>query len=195
MFDNKLNVRCCVASLEQPRIGIPTSLVELPLLVIMVSNVAAGFLPIRTYLIEISQVDINATRPYVLHWLQTNLQPDRIDTQPSEITFLRGSPNSPPIASYANPRPPAGTGPHRYTLFVFRQPENFTIPPDYASFGNSSRASFNFPDFIAQTGLNMPVAANYFFSENTTVSSQNGTSNCQFFHPSKSQLGPEEESD
>lgn len=35
---------------------------------------------------------------------------------------------TPAIQEYAGPAPPQGSGPHRYVIMAFAQPENFTAP-------------------------------------------------------------------
>jgi len=70
------------------------------------------------------------------------------------------------VAPYLPPGPLPGTGPHRYVLLVFKQPDNEQIVyPEYPDL--SSRLHFNLTDFIAEYGLSSnPEAGNYFLVEN-----------------------------
>lgn len=97
------------------------------------------------------------------------------------MTSLTSLNNSPALTAYRGPRPPAGDGPHRYTLLLFDQPANFTIPSEFAAFvgPEAQRPFFNFTRFVAETGLEKPVAGNYFFAENSTTvnNTASGSSN------------------
>ena len=79
------------------------------------------------------------------------------------------------IAQYFPPGPPAGQT-HTYALFLYDEPPNFTIPADYVPiFKNltasvENRVGFNLTEFVEQTRLGDPVAADWFLVSNTTAS-------------------------
>lgn len=83
-------------------------------------------------------------------------------------------------AEYVAPEP-QGSSPHNYTLLLFKQPNNFTIPSRYDSWlplnmsDVYTRLNFPLQSFLNQTGLDKPLAANWFregaSAEATTTSS------------------------
>ena len=71
------------------------------------------------------------------------------------------------VAGYIEPQPPSGSPPHNYTLFLFEQPKEFKIPPKYDPYLATKKTPLNrinFPlrQFLKETGLKKPVAANWF---------------------------------
>jgi hypothetical protein len=72
------------------------------------------------------------------------------------------------ITEYAGPAPPAGSGPHRYTIVVYSQGENFTPPQDLS--GPTPGVSlFVFPDYVKNTNLGPLVAGIYYQVEEGTA--------------------------
>ena len=69
------------------------------------------------------------------------------------------------ITYYAGPGPIAGTGAHRYSWLLFQQPESFT-PPSNLSTSGVGPSHWDFPAYVAETGLGAPVAAQFFTVEN-----------------------------
>lgn len=71
------------------------------------------------------------------------------------------------VNAYRGPNPPAGSGPHRYVLFVYDQPEGFGI----GSLNVSNIAGWNLTEWAGETGLRPPVAGGFFVAEvaNATV--------------------------
>ncbi|KHJ89384.1 phosphatidylethanolamine-binding protein [Oesophagostomum dentatum] len=59
------------------------------------------------------------------------------------------------IVSYMGPKPPAGSGPHRYFILVYKQPRTISV-------GKTSRARFETHKFISKNELGKPIAGNYF---------------------------------
>lgn len=112
--------------------------------------------------------DINTTNPtYVgLHTAVADLS-------------LHNQSSSQTIAKYIAPMP-NGDSPHNYTLLLFKQPSNFSVPSSFDShfaFNPQNvwnRVNFPLQQFIAQTGLGEPVAANW-FQEGPTTTSANTT--------------------
>lgn len=68
-----------------------------------------------------------------------------------------------PIVPYARPAPPPTSDAHRYILYLFQQPSNFTVPMAYSGYGAMNRTNFNLTNFISAANLGTPAAANYFF--------------------------------
>jgi len=73
------------------------------------------------------------------------------------------------VTAYAGPAPPAGSGPHRYVILVYTQPDSFTPPANLTQAGVPVSV-FNFPDYVKTTNLGPLVAANYFTVEEGTAS-------------------------
>lgn len=117
------------------------------------------------------QIDPNATRPSFLHWLQTNLTANPRSPSENDKTLLTS--NTPATDPYIKPQPPRGTGRHRYILLLFQQPADFAIPAAFANIVHpqqtTDRSAFNLTAFVNAAGLDAPVAANFFFAENSTV--------------------------
>ncbi|KAE9407021.1 PEBP-like protein, partial [Gymnopus androsaceus JB14] len=66
------------------------------------------------------------------------------------------------IAEYISPGPPAGSDPHRYTILLFKQPENFSVAASTLIQPNSSFEGFNISAFASSVGLGNPIAGTYF---------------------------------
>lgn len=118
------------------------------------------------YLLLMVDLDWNKTSPpsVIVHTVVANLTTNINSTSKANI-----------IATYIAPQPKSGT--HNYTLFLFKQPSNFSIPVHYESFMETTdqtlfnRLNLPLESFINQTGLGPPAAANYF-----RVTASNGTS-------------------
>lgn len=74
--------------------------------------------------------------------------------------------NTTASTEYRRPDPTKGED-YRYTLLLFDQPANFTIPTKFDQWIGPhaiKRINFDFPGFVKDTGLQQPVAANFFFA-------------------------------
>jgi phosphatidylethanolamine-binding protein (PEBP) family uncharacterized protein len=76
------------------------------------------------------------------------------------LTFT--PPTSEPIIKYAGPGPASGSGPHRYVVLVFAQPEAYSAPAVPASGGSVTRIRYN--EYTDGLGAS-PIAAVYFTVE------------------------------
>jgi len=72
------------------------------------------------------------------------------------------------ITEYAGPAPPAGSGPHRYTIVVYTQGADFT-PPQNLSGPVPGVQLFNFPEYVQSTKLGPLVAGIYYQVEEGTA--------------------------
>ncbi|KIW95534.1 uncharacterized protein Z519_04119 [Cladophialophora bantiana CBS 173.52] len=123
----------------------------------------------------IFMIDQDATSPdnsdervQYLQWYQPNL------AGASEVLFDFDSDaqnfTSAPAASYVPPTPPAGDKAHRYTLLLYSQPKDFSIPSSFESFFGSSdldaRLGFDMAGFADAAGIGQPVGANWFQVQN-----------------------------
>ena len=110
----------------------------------------------------------NATRETLLHWFQPNLISNMVHVNITSPPNVLVSNNDTSIAGapYIQPGPPAGSGPHRYTLLLFAQPANFAVPSAFASIdppaNTSARIGFNITTFMKDAKLDAPVAGNFF---------------------------------
>jgi hypothetical protein len=106
-----------------------------------------------------SDVPRNGTRVELLHWLVSN-----VTNEQNETTLTMPSTAEAP---YRAPNPPVGDIPHAYTFMLFAQPENFSIPEQFADV-LESRLFFNTSEFVAAAGLGPEsvLAANYIRVQN-----------------------------
>lgn len=114
------------------------------------------------------------TNTTLIHWILPGL------SFPNATTTVLTS-QSAAIAPYFPPGPPAGQT-HTYALFLYDEPPNFTIPADYVPIFKNltasvyNRVGFNLTEFVDQTGLGNPLAADWFLVSNTTASAVGSTS-------------------
>lgn len=111
----------------------------------------------------------NPTSRFLLHWLAPNFRP--AGAAPSALRALPGTVLTNRTAntvSYRRPSPGTTSDAHRYILYAFAQPANFSIPPAFTNFTDANRAGFNLTRFVAQARLGAPLAAQYFFVSNKT---------------------------
>jgi len=73
------------------------------------------------------------------------------------------------ITEYAGPAPPAGSGPHRYTIVIYSQPDSFAAPADLST-ANVGVSTFDFPSYVKDTGLGPIIAGFYYTVEEGTSS-------------------------
>jgi len=74
------------------------------------------------------------------------------------------------VTAYAGPAPPAGTGPHRYVILLYTQPDNFSPPANLSQVG-AGVSVFDFPEYVQTSNLGPLVAGQYFTVEEGTASS------------------------
>ncbi|TAQ90918.1 hypothetical protein B7494_g815 [Chlorociboria aeruginascens] len=95
----------------------------------------------------------------ILHWIQPGFKAGPNDTLTS---------NEPFIANYIGPAPPPGSSPHRYTFFLFEQPEGFDAkkyaPAGGKPLSNWHRMRYDLDSWQKDAKLGEPLAVNYFLS-------------------------------
>ena len=102
----------------------------------------------------------------VLHTIDGNLSAP--STSPSATRPVQLSAAPEPLAPYIGPQPPKGKASHNYTIMIFEQPKNFSVPADFSSFiplnlsDVYTRTNFPVVDFAKAVGLGQPLAATYF---------------------------------
>ncbi|PWN36189.1 PEBP-like protein, partial [Meira miltonrushii] len=103
-------------------------------------------------------------RNIVRHFLANNITLD------TATGGLRNT--SKPIAGWFSPAPPAGSGVHRYTTLVFRQPANFTstLPAYLQNRNETIDTNFDLAQYIKEADLGPIVAANFFLLQNSDTS-------------------------
>ena len=122
-------------------------------------------------------ITVNGTHTTLLHWFEPNLMAtDNIlneDIKTKNATIAVG-------ASYITPTPPAGSGPHEYTMLLFDQPPNFSVPADFNKINppetTQARIDFNLTEFMSQSRLAAPIAANWFQVLNGTAAETSSVS-------------------
>lgn len=103
-----------------------------------------------------------------LHTIQTDLTGSDSQSHVANSSFYELTSTKAPIAPYIQPSASAGPPTHHYTQLLFRQPVNFTIPPEFEYYlpldmkNITNRVAFPLPKFVQAAGLAGPVAGNYF---------------------------------
>lgn len=118
--------------------------------------------PSATYLVV--ALDLDAPFPSfdvlgpILHWIQPGLKVKDNELEATE----------PFVANYIGPAPPPGSSPHRYSFYLYKQPEGFDgkahAPADGAKLGNLSRMRYSLDEWEKRVNLGEILAANYFNS-------------------------------
>ncbi|KAF2702655.1 PEBP-like protein [Pleomassaria siparia CBS 279.74] len=106
-----------------------------------------------------SDVARNNTRVELLHWLVSGVTSTGNN---SKLSFP-----GPGEAPYRQPSPPVGDTPHAYTLVLFPQPDNFSVPAQFTGI-LQTRVPFNMSNFVTAARLSQPIAANYILVQNLT---------------------------
>lgn len=97
----------------------------------------------------------------VLHWLVVNVD---AGNPKAPLNLKRAA----VLMKYRGPKPPLGSGPHRYVLLAFQQKE--PIPsPTTLMVPFEKRTNYNMTKFMVEHSLSKPVAANYFLTEDSYV--------------------------
>ncbi|KAF7192150.1 Protein D1 [Pseudocercospora fuligena] len=119
--------------------------------------------PDQTYLVVALDLDapfvnIPVLGP-ILHWIQPGLKA-------SADSIL--SKSEPFVADYIGPAPPPPSGPHRYSFFLYEQPEDFDgkkyAPPSGAKLPAIKRMRYDLDAFQKEAGLGKIVGCTYFKS-------------------------------
>ncbi|KAJ7132678.1 PEBP-like protein [Mycena filopes] len=90
------------------------------------------------------------------HWVITGLQPAEDFTSPAVQTTKAAN-------TYRPPGPPKGSGLHRYTFVLFREPPNFSLPEGASELDDSieARRRWDAVNFGERNGLQI-VGATYY---------------------------------
>ena len=95
----------------------------------------------------------------ILHWIQPGFKAGPNNTLTSSQPF---------VANYIGPAPPPGSAPHRYTFFLFEQPDSFDgkkyAPADGKPLSNWNRMRYDLDSWQKKARLGEPLAVNYFVS-------------------------------
>lgn len=84
------------------------------------------------------------------HWLVANIPGNRVNK--GEV-----------VAAYVGSGPPLGTGLHRYTFILYKQPGKITIDePHVANNSSLNRFKFKTAEFAKKYNLGTPVAGNFY---------------------------------
>lgn len=128
----------------------------------------------------------NPTNRFILHWMQPNMTQSINVTISSNLTLIGHQlvNSSASLVSYNPPRPPTNSSAHRYILYAFHQPANFSIPSQWSGLSAQNRSRFNLTNFIRDTNLGTPAAANYFYVSNQTSVPTNFTAAAGGSYPS-----------
>jgi len=104
-------------------------------------------------MVDFDYAGSNNTGEFYLHWLSNNNALGSNGTlTPSDVT-----------EPYGGPAPPSGSGAHRYTILLYAEPSNFTIPSIPKP--RAGVQQFNFTQYVKTTGLGTPLAGFYFTVE------------------------------
>jgi hypothetical protein len=120
----------------------------------------------------------------LLHWILPGL------SSPNGTTTLTSHEGA--IAPYFPPGPPPGQT-HTYGVFLYSEPADFAVPTDYIPFFNNltasvyNRVGFNLTNFVAETGLGAPVAADWFLVSTPNATASSATVSATSSNPSATQ--------
>lgn len=112
-------------------------------------------------MVDPGAVGTNSSSGQVRHWLVYGVQ-----ISGGTVSLANGT----QVTQYAGPAPPAGSGPHRYTIALYSQPSTFTPPANLSTANIGLATGFDFPAFVQSTGLGPLVAGTYFTVENGAAS-------------------------
>jgi len=105
-------------------------------------------------MVDADVVGTDQSQGQTRHWLVNNVTLS--SSSPAALDFSSAK----NITNYAGPAPPAGSGPHRYVILLYTQPDSFTPPANLST--TTGVAKFDFPQYVQSTGLIGPVAGFYF---------------------------------
>ncbi|KAJ5523511.1 Phosphatidylethanolamine-binding protein PEBP [Penicillium frequentans] len=95
----------------------------------------------------------------ILHWIQPGVKA----SESGELDL-----SAPFVCNYIGPAPPPGSGPHRYTFYLYEQPAGFETakyaPADGQKMGNWSRIRYDLDAWAKEINLGPVLAFNYFTS-------------------------------
>ncbi|KAF2171627.1 hypothetical protein M409DRAFT_63264 [Zasmidium cellare ATCC 36951] len=110
----------------------------------------------------------NPNRRFILHWMQANLAQSSNATSNATLGGRALQNSTAPVVPYMRPSPPTNSSAHRYIIYAFQQPSNFSVPPQWSGLSGMNRTNFNLTNFISDARLGTPAAANYFYVSNQT---------------------------
>ncbi|KZO95154.1 PEBP-like protein [Calocera viscosa TUFC12733] len=99
------------------------------------------------------------------HWLVNDVS---VSGSSEPLSFTLD--NATAITNFAGPFPAAGSGPHRYCLFLYAQPASFTPPSDLNAPGTPLANNWDFAGYVNSTGLGPLVAGTFYTVEQGTDS-------------------------
>lgn len=108
----------------------------------------------------------NPTARFILHWLMTSVVAQSNAGSNSSLAgqmLLQPKAGKAADVAYASPAPPPTSSAHRYIIYAFAQPSNFTMPAAFSNFSAQNRAGFNINNFVTAAKLGNPLAAEYFY--------------------------------
>ncbi|EJU05776.1 PEBP-like protein [Dacryopinax primogenitus] len=98
------------------------------------------------------------------HWLVND-----VSVSGTGETLAVNIANATAITDYAGPFPAAGSGPHRYCLFLYAQPSTFQAPSDLSTPGTPLANNWDFAGYVNSTGLGPLVAGTFYIVEQGTA--------------------------
>lgn len=111
----------------------------------------------------------NPTNRFIIHYWQEGLTKSTSEVNDTTSGGTRLVNTTAAVAEFRRPAPPTNSSAHRYILWLFEQPSGFQVPEQYSGYSSMNRTRFPFQQFLSDTNLGDPVAANYFYCSNETV--------------------------
>ncbi|KAI9681172.1 MAG: hypothetical protein M1817_002454 [Caeruleum heppii] len=114
---------------------------------------------------------LNFSSAEIAHWIITNITLSKGVPSAPELERLEDGPDA--LLSYNGPRPPPGSGAHRYVLILFKPAsptgnnDNLIVPSERRQWGTGQVRQGARP-WAKLNGL-VPVGANYFQAQNTST--------------------------
>jgi phosphatidylethanolamine-binding protein (PEBP) family uncharacterized protein len=109
-------------------------------------------------MIDADVVDADISKGVTRHWLVNGVK-----VEGGKVTNASAT----AITAYAGPWPAAGSGPHRYVVALYDQPEAFAAPEGFT--GTLPVDVFVWSDYVKDSKLGALVAANYITVEEGTA--------------------------
>ncbi|CAN7990581.1 unnamed protein product [Ixodes hexagonus] len=97
----------------------------------------------------------------ILHWLVVNVP---AGDSKAPLNLKRAT----VLMTYRGPKPPLGSGPHRYVFLAYKQKEAIATPLTLRV-PIEKRFNYNMTKFAHEHGLRKPVAVNFFLAEDAYV--------------------------
>jgi phosphatidylethanolamine-binding protein len=114
-------------------------------------------------MVDARAVGTNESNGQILHWLVNYATlKNESSSWPFCPSLHVSSACGEVVTEYVPPQPIAGTGPHRYVIFLLPQPSSFSPPANLSKANVGPDLYFHITDYISSSHLGQPIAGMYF---------------------------------